>query len=205
MFTAWSIVQRARKPLLFFVAALAVLGVWAYLSAPQSIFPQVSLSRVEVFASAGDLPPEEVLSQVTHPLEAALQSLSVRDIRTLSNQGAVEIELDFDPSVAPRMALQNFQSVISSVRPTLPAVTNIVTVIQHPNMEPAVQYAFTAKSVSQAQLRRLVEDEVVPVFTGISGLGRVTVFAGPHVEYAVDLDAKALAAAGLTAAEVARL
>src|SRR5262250_2468714 len=110
MHTAWAVVQRARKPLLFLVATLAGLGVWAYLTAPQSIFPQISLSRVEVFAAAGDLPPEEVLSQVTHPLEAVLQSLSVRDMRTLSNQGAVEIELDFDASVDPRVALQNVQA-----------------------------------------------------------------------------------------------
>ena len=138
MFAAWDVVQRARKPLLFLVAALAALGVWAYLAAPQSIFPQISLSRVEVFASAGDLPPEEVRSQVTHPLEAALQSLSIHEIRTLSNQGAAELELDFDSRTDPRVNLQNVEGIIASIRPTLPAVTNIVTVIQHPNMEPAV-------------------------------------------------------------------
>src|SRR5262249_41267230 len=203
MHTAWAIVQRARKPLLFLVAALAALGVWAYLTAPQSIFPQVSLSRIEVFAGAGDLPPEEVLSQVTHPLEAALQSLSVRDMRTLSNQGAVEIELDFDPGMDPRLALQNVQAVIASVRPSLPAVTNLVTVIQHPNMEPAVQYGIAATSVSQGVLRHLVEEQVVPVFTGIKGLGRVTVFAGPDLEYTIDLDPNALAAAGRSAGDVA--
>ncbi len=204
MVHAWSVVQRSRKPLLFLVAILAALGVWAYLLAPQSIFPQVSLSRIEVFALAGDLPPEEVLSQVTHPLEQALQSLSVKQMRTLSNQGAVEFELDFDPSVDPRYALQNVQAVVAALRPTLPAVTNIVTVIQHPNMEPAVQYGITAKSVSQAELRHLVEDQVVPVFTGIKGLGRATVFAGPDLEYTIDMDPQALAAAGLTAADVAQ-
>jgi CzcA family heavy metal efflux pump len=204
MFAAWDVVQRARKPLLFLVAALAALGVWAYLTAPQSIFPQISLSRVEVFASAGDLPPEEVRSQVTHPLEAALQSLSIHEIRTLSNQGAAELELDFDSSTDPRVNLQNVEGVIASVRPTLPAVTNIVTVIQHPNMEPAVQFGVTATSVSQAQLRHLVEQQVVPVFTGIRGLGRITIFAGPDLEYNVDLDPKAVAAAGLTAGDVVR-
>ncbi len=203
MYTAWSIVQRARKPLLFLVAALAALGVWAYLAAPQSIFPQVSLSRIEVFASVGDLPPEEVLSQVTHPLERALQALPLRDMRTLSNQGAVEFELDFDPNTDPRLDLQNVQAIVASVRPSLTAVTDIVTVIQHPNMEPAVQYGITASSVSQATLRHLLEQQVVPVFTGIKGLGRITLFAGPDLEYTIDLDPKAVAEAGLSAGDVA--
>jgi multidrug efflux pump subunit AcrB len=204
MLAAWTIVERARKPLHFLVAALAALGVWAYLTAAQSVFPQISLTRIEVFASAGDLPPEEVRSQVTHPLEAALQSLSVRQVRTLSNQGTAEIELDFDPNTDPRVDLQNVQAIVASVRPSLPTITNIVTVIQHPNMEPAVQFGITATSVSQAQLRHLVEQQVVPVFTGIEGLGRITVFAGPNLEYTVDLDPKAVAVAGLTVGEVAR-
>ena len=53
IFAAWTIVERARKPLLFLVAALAALGVWAYLTAAQSVFPQISLSRIEVFANVG--------------------------------------------------------------------------------------------------------------------------------------------------------
>src|ERR1700687_3811448 len=127
IFAAWTIVGPARKPLLFLVAALAALGVWAYLTAAQSVFPQISLSRIEVFASVGDLPPEEVRSQVPHPLEAALQALSVREVRTLSNQGAVEIELDFDPDSDPRVDLQNVQAIIASDRPSLPAIANIAT------------------------------------------------------------------------------
>jgi CzcA family heavy metal efflux pump len=204
MLNAWKMVQRIRKPLLFLVAALAALGVWAYLTAPESIFPQISLSRIEVFATAGDLPPEEMRAQVTHPLEAALQSLSVREVRTLSNQGAVEIELDFDSDTDPRVDLQNVEAVIAATRPSLRAVTNIVAVIQHPNMEPAVQYGITATSITQGQLRHLVEQQVVPVFTGIEGLGRITIFAGPDLEYTVDLDPKAVAAAGLSAGDVAR-
>jgi CzcA family heavy metal efflux pump len=204
MLAAWALALRARKTLLFLVATLAGLGVWAYLTAPESVFPQVSLSRVEVFATVGDLPPEEVRTQVTHPLEAALQSLSVKQVRSLSNQGGAEIELEFDAATDPRADLQSVQAVVATVRPSLPAGTNIITVIQHPNMEPAVQYGITATSVSQAELRYLVDQQVVPVFTGIQGLGRITVFAGPNLEYTVDLDPKAVAAAGLSAGDVAR-
>ena len=144
-----------------------------------------------------------MLSQVTHPLERALQALPLRDMRTLSNQGAVEFELDFDPNTDPRLDLQNVQAIVASVRPSLTAVTDIVTVIQHPNMEPAVQYGITASSVSQATLRHLLEQQVVPVFTGIKGLGRITLFAGPDLEYTIDLDPSAVAQAGLSAGDVA--
>ena len=194
--SVWLAAQRNRKPMLFLVLVLALLGVWAYLEAPESIFPQVSFSRVEVFVWAGDLPPEEMHAAITRPLEAALQALPVVETRSFTNQGTVEIELDFDPASDPHADLQNVQAVIAAVRPSLTAVTNIETVIQHPNMEPIATYAITAKSLTQAQLRHLIEQQAVSVFTGTQGLGRVTVFAGPGLEYRVTLDPKAVAAAG---------
>src|SRR4029077_10548547 len=82
-------------------------------------------------------------------------------------------------------------------------ISHIDIVIQHPNMEPAVTYALTGKSMSQARLRHVAEQRVVPVFTGTPGLGRVTVFGGPNLEYRVTLDPQALIDAGITADEVA--
>ena len=75
--SVWLAAQRNRKPMLFLVLVLALLGVWAYFEAPESIFPQVSFSRVEIFVWAGDLPPEEMHATITRPLEAALQALPV--------------------------------------------------------------------------------------------------------------------------------
>jgi multidrug efflux pump subunit AcrB len=194
--SVWLAAQRNRKPLLFPVLVLALLSVWACFEAPESIFPQVSFSRVEVFAWAGDLPPEEMHTTITRPLEAALQALPVVETRSFTNQGTVEIELDFDAASDPHADLQNVQAVIAGVRPSLAAVTRIETIIQHPNMEPIATYAITSGALSQAQLRYLIEQRAVPVFTGTPGLGRVTVFAGPGLEYRVTLDPQALAAAG---------
>ncbi|MGP6157551.1 MAG: efflux RND transporter permease subunit [Vulcanimicrobiaceae bacterium] len=201
----WTLAQQARKPLLFVVALLAALGVGAYLVAPQSIFPAISFSRVEIFAYAGDLPPEAMRSAVTQPLEAALQSLpALHATRSYSNQGAVEIEIDFDPSSDPRADLQNVDAAVAAVRPKLRAATGIDTLIENPNMEPVVSYALTAAGTSQAELRHLVEQRVVPTFTGTPGLGRVTVFGGPDVEYRVTLDPRALAKVRTTVGDVAK-
>ena len=196
--------RRGRKPLLVVVALLTALGIRAYLTAPQSVFPQVSFARVEIFVWAGNLPPEEVRATVTRPLEAALQVLPVVETRSFSNEGTVEIELDFDPSTDPHADLQSVQAVVAAVRPSLRAVTHIDIVIQHPNMEPAVTYALTSTSMSQARLRHVAEQRVVPVFTGTAGLGRVSVFGGPNLEYRVTLDPQALIDAGISADEVAK-
>ena len=83
MFASWAVVQRARKPLLFLVAALATLGAWAYLTAPQSVFPQISLSRIEVFAIV-----KNMLARGERPIQARVQKmLSVDSLKAWKTLG----------------------------------------------------------------------------------------------------------------------
>ena len=191
------------KLVLFLVAVLAALGVRAYLSANQSIFPAISLSRVEVFADAGDLPPERVRASVARPLEAALQGLpAVRATRSAATQGALEIEIDFDPATDPGHDLQLVDDAVEGVRSELGAVRSISTLIENPNMEPVVSYAFSGDGVGQARLQHEIERALVPVFTGTPGLGRMTAFGGAPLEYEVVLNARSLARHGVKAETV---
>ncbi|HWT06985.1 MAG TPA: efflux RND transporter permease subunit, partial [Xanthomonadales bacterium] len=92
---------------MFAVAVLALLGVRAYLTTPQSIFPTMSFSRIDVVAEAGDLPPDQVRIAVTRPLEQALQSLpSVTSVNSNSSQGSAELIVAFDAKTDPRADLQ---------------------------------------------------------------------------------------------------
>ncbi len=174
-----------------------------FASAPRSIFPAISLARVEVFVDAGDLSPEQMRSNVADPLEAAFASIpGIRTTRSYSDQGKLEIELDFDPRSNVREDLRAVQAVISEVRDRLP-VDRIRSLIEGPNMEPVVSYALRTRSASQSELRKSVEGALLRVFTGTPGLARVTVFGGPRVAFDVDLDAAKLRAAGSSPLEVA--
>ncbi|HEY0798490.1 MAG TPA: efflux RND transporter permease subunit, partial [Candidatus Baltobacteraceae bacterium] len=199
----WSIAARARRPLFLAIAILCVLGVRSAMTAPESIFPPISLSRVEVFAHAGDLPPEAMLTQVTRPIEAALQSLpSIHEMRSDSTLGAVEIELDFDSKTDPRTDRQNVDAAVAAVRPRLPLLTSLETVIEHPNMEPVVSYGLLPAGISQARLRHLVESRITATFTGTAQLERVVVVGGPDLEETVALRPAALTRSGLSAQQV---
>jgi Cu/Ag efflux pump CusA len=88
----------SRRSFFFAVACGFALGCVSFATAPQSVFPAISLARVEVFADAGDLMPEQVRTSVADPLEAAFASIpGVRATRAYSDQGKLEIELDFEP------------------------------------------------------------------------------------------------------------
>jgi len=177
----------------------------SFATAPQSVFPAISLARVEVFADAGDLVPEQVRTSVADPLEAAFASIpGVRTTRSYSAQGKLEIELDFEPRSDVREDLRNVQAAIAEIRSRLP-IERVTSLIEGPEMEPVVSYALRAPSTRQAELRKLVEAALLPVFTGTPGLARVSAFGGPRIAFDVDLDPGKLRAIGDNPADIASL
>jgi CzcA family heavy metal efflux pump len=196
---------RYEKLILFAVLVLLILGIYAYRSVPADIFPTMSFARINVVASVGDLPPDQVRVAVALPLERAFQSLpSVTRVRSTSTQGSAEFVVEYDSKTNIETDLQHVNEAISQTRPVLPPDTGIVSVIVNPNSEPVVSYAFQSDVMSTTLLHELVQQSIIPDFYGIAGLGRVAVVGGPQREFHIDLSGAALAAHGLTAQDVSK-
>ncbi len=194
---------RHSKTIGFLVAVLTVLGVWAYVSTPASIFPNMSFSRIDVVAEAGNLPPDQVHTAVAVPLERAFLGLpSVMRVQTTSAQGSAEFIVTFDPKTDVRFDLQYVNQAISQARSTLPSGTNVEAIIINPNQEPVISYALVAPNMSQTVLRELAQQSLQPQFYGVPGLARMLLVGGPDREFHVNLDPGALSAHGLTANDV---
>jgi CzcA family heavy metal efflux pump len=196
---------RNDKVIAFAVVVLAVLGVRAYLIAPQSIFPTMSFSRIDVVADVGDLPPDQVRVAVTRPLEGALQSLpSVTHVVATSSQGSAEIFVSFADATDPQVDLNIVNQAIAQVRSAIPAARSVVAVVVNPNREPVLSYALTSPDLSQAVLREIALTQIVPKLYGTPGIGQLLVTGGPTAEFQVMLDPAQLAARGIGAADVSR-
>jgi CzcA family heavy metal efflux pump len=193
------------KVIVFVVAVLAVLGVRAYLTTAQSVLPSMSFSRIDVVADVGQLPPDQVRSAVTLPLEQAFQALpSATAVRSTSSQGSAEVVVDFSTHTSPQVDLQYVNQAIAQVRGSIPAAQNIVAVIINPSSEPVLAYALTSDRLSQATLRDIAIYQIAPKLYGATGLGRILVTGGPTREFHVDLNPAALAANGIGASDVAK-
>jgi CzcA family heavy metal efflux pump len=196
---------RNDKVIVFAAAVLALLGFRSYLIAPQSIFPAMSFSRIDVVADAGDLPPDNVRIAVTRPLENAFQTLpSVTQVLATSSQGAADIVVTFATATDPQVDLNAVNQAIAQVRSSIPAARTIVAVVVNPNREPVLSYALTSEQLSQAVLRDVATTQIVPKLYGTPGLGQLLVTGGPATEYHVRLDPARLVAQGIGAADVSR-
>jgi CzcA family heavy metal efflux pump len=196
---------RNDKVIVFGVLVLALLGVRAYLIAPQSIFPTMSFSRIDVVADVGDLPPEQVRIAVTRPLEGAFQTLpSVSHVVATSSQGSAELFVSFADSTSPQADLNLVNQALSQARASLPAARSIVAVIVNPNREPVLSFALTSRDLSQAVLREIATVQMAPKLYGTPGMGQLLVTGGPATEFHVTLDPAQLAAQGIGASDVSR-
>jgi CzcA family heavy metal efflux pump len=196
---------RNDKVIAFAVVVLAVLGLRAYLIAPQSIFPTMSFSRIDVVADVGDLPPDQVRIAVTRPLEGALQTLpSVTHVVATSSQGSAELFVTFADATDPQVDLNVVNQAVAQVRASVPAARSIVAVVVNPNREPVLSYALTSPDLSQAVLREIAVTQIIPKLYGTPGLGQLLVTGGPVAEFHVTLDPAQLAARGIGAADVSR-
>ncbi len=182
---------------------LTLLGVYSYTTLPASIFPDMTFARIDVVATVGDLPPDQVRVAVALPLDRAFQGLAaVTRVTTTSSQGNAEFIVEYDPKTSVQTDLQQVDQAISQIRGQLPPQTDVQAVIVNPNREPVISYALVSNTVSQTILHELARYTMAPQFYGTSGLARVLVTGGPEREYHISLDPGVLSAHGLTAQDV---
>jgi CzcA family heavy metal efflux pump len=196
---------RHERLIMFLVSVLVVVGLWSYLQTRAAIFPSMHLSRVDVVADAGELPPEQMHVAVGIPLERALLGLPfVQRVLTTSEQGSTELVVSFDPKTDVQADLQYVNEAISNTRASLPSGTNVRAEIIYPQSEPILSYAFTSNIFSQTTLREYARLNIVPEIYGLPGLWHALLLGGPEREYHVLLDPAALASAGLTPGDVVK-
>lgn len=91
----WSLTNRVVT--LFGAGVVLALGVWAALSIPVDVFPDLTAPTVTVLTEAHGMAPEEVESLVTFPIETAVNGASgVRRVRSSSAQGISIIWVEFE-------------------------------------------------------------------------------------------------------------
>lgn len=194
---------RHERAILFVVSVLVVFGVWAYTQTRAEIFPEMKFSRVEVVASSGELPPEQIHVAVGMPLERAFMGIPyVQRVTTTSAQGTAELVVQFDPKTDAQADLQLVNQAVSNVRSQLPPATTVDSEVIYPQTEPILSYAFTSPLFSQTLLNEYVRLHVMPEIYGAPGLWHVLLMGGAQREYHVALDPAALAAAHLTPTDV---
>ncbi|NEZ67630.1 efflux RND transporter permease subunit [Leptolyngbyaceae cyanobacterium CCMR0082] len=200
----------AQRWLIVMLAIIVTLwGAFSITQMPLDVFPPFAPPQVDIQTEAIGLAPEEVETQITVPMESAVNGLpGVTTVRSSSKVGLSMVQVIFEQNADIYRARQAVTERLQQVANQLPEGTH------PPEISPLVsplgtilQYAFTVEDTGQTslmELRRLVEVTLSNQILSVPGVSQVTVYGGEERQQQVLVDPEQLRALNLSLNDVTK-
>jgi len=188
--------------------AILLAGLIAYKLLPVAALPQVDYPTIRVMTLYPGASPEVMTSAVTAPLERQFgQMPGLEQLSSTSSGGASVITLRFSLDVALDVAEQEVQAAINAANNLLPNDLPAPPVYNkvNPADTPVLTLAVTSESLPLPKLHDLVDTRMAQKLAQISGVGMVSIAGGQRPAVRIRTNPEALAAYGLSLADVRSL
>ena len=198
----WSLANRVAT--LFAAGLLLAGGVYAAVTAPVDIFPDLTAPTVTVLTDAHAMAPEEVELRITWHVETAMHGApGVRRVRSSSTPGISIVWVEFDwgtdifrarQVVSERLQLVGAQLPAGVAPPMLAPITSI--------MGEVMLIGMTSDRHTPMEVRTAADALVRKRLLAVPGVAQVVPIGGEVKEYQVLVDPERMRAAGVTLGEV---
>nr|WP_245350053.1 efflux RND transporter permease subunit [Cytobacillus eiseniae] len=160
---------------------ITVSGIYSGTQMKTETIPDISIPYLMVMGVYPGATPEQVMEDVSMPLEKAIENLE--DVKSVysnsySNMSSIQVEYDYGIDMAE--AKRALESALDAV--TLPenAQEPTITAISM-NMMPVVALSVSSKTEDIVELTSTVEDVLLPKIDKIDGVASTTI-TGQHIE-----------------------
>lgn len=195
-----------RRPWLALVLNLliALAGVAAILAVEVRELPNVDRPIVSVRGILDGASPETMDSEVTSLVEGAVARVNgVQRIRSSSEENNFRLHAEFSPSADLDVAASDVREAVSRVQRELPENVEQLTVIKaDADASPIMQLAVSGHGLTEDDLTRIVENDVIPELISIDGVADVNLYGERSRLLRVVLDPMRLSAFALSIADV---
>ncbi len=187
------------------ILVIVVVGMAGYANLGVDAFPKIDFPVVTVVTRLPGAAPEVVETQITDKLESALNTIAgIDELRSSSTDGVSQVFITFTLERDIDGAAQDVREKVSGALQDLPEGIDAPVVQKlDPDASPILYVAVRSNQalretteVADKQIRRSLEN--------IPGVGQVRIVGGRARQINVWLDADALRAHDITAAEVRR-
>ncbi|MCR9072377.1 MAG: efflux RND transporter permease subunit [Alphaproteobacteria bacterium] len=195
-----------RRPLLALVLNLliALAGVAAILAVEVRELPNVDRPIVTVRGILQGASPETMDREVTSIVEGAVARVNgVREIRSSSEENNFRMRVEFDPGADLDLAAADVREAVSRVERELPDnVEQLAVVKADADASPVLRLAVLGETLSDEELSRVVENDIIPELISVDGVADVTQFGDRERQLRVVLDPLRLSAYRLSVSDV---
>ena len=186
------------------MVAIMVFGISAYRSLPIEQYPDVDFPIVAVLTPYTGASPEAVETEITQPIEEAVNTLSgIDSVTSTSSAGHSTVILQFTLETDAAVAAQDVRDRLAAIVGQLPDAADTSQVLRfNPTSTPMMSLALSSPSASVLELTALADDVVTPALTAISGVGSATVVGGLDNQVNIFIDPDLLDAYGIGISDV---
>ncbi len=192
------------------VLAVALLllfaGSWVALQMPVDVFPDLTAPTVTVLTEAHGMAPSEVESQITLPIESALNgSPNVRRVRSSTAVGLSVVWVEFDWGTEITAARQAVSEKLTLIQGSLPAEVERPILAPVSSIMGEIMFlALTSDRHSPMELRTAADTTLRRRLLAVPGVSQVTAIGGDEKQYQVMLSPGKLRAYGVSMEQVSR-
>jgi hydrophobe/amphiphile efflux-1 (HAE1) family protein len=177
------------------ILALVVIGTASYLKLGVDRFPSVDLPTMRVLTTLSGASPEEMESQVSRPLEDAINTVEgISQLWSISGLGSSIMIITFNLERNIDVATQDVRDRIATVLRNLPAGTDPPLVSKFSNDQAPVLILALSSERSLRETTELADKVVKPQLERAAGVGEVAIVGGLKRAINVWIDAERLAA-----------
>ncbi|MDF1791875.1 MAG: efflux RND transporter permease subunit [Thalassobaculaceae bacterium] len=195
-----------RRPLLALVFNLliALAGFAAILAVEVRELPNVDRPIVSVRGILQGASPETMDREVTSIVEGAVARVNgVRQIHSSSEENNFRMRVEFDPGANLDLAAADVREAVSRVERELPDnVEQLAVVKADADASPIMRLAVLGEEVSEEDLARIVENDIIPELISVDGVADVNLFGDRQRQLRVVLDPLRLSAYQLSVSDV---
>jgi len=186
-----------KKPIstLMLFAAFCLFGVIALTRLPVELYPDISFGQISIIIYIrGGIPPTEVESMVTRPIEEAVSTVShLEQMLSISKEGEATVVLSFEQGINMQLAAMEVREKFAKVKEKMPKEAEKPIIAQFSQTDvPIVILAVTSRKRSPEELRRIVDEGVKERLKRIKGVANVEVGGGRERKIIVEVDKNAL-------------
>jgi multidrug efflux pump len=195
-----------KRPVLATVASLLIIvfGISAVIKLPIRELPDVDTPIIEVRTELTGASPEIVDTDITEIIEGAVAGISgIKTLTSESRRGRGRTIIEFNIGRKIDEAANDVRDAVGRVRSKLPEEIQEPRVIKNDSdSDPVMRLAVTSTRMDASDITDYVERYVIDRLATIDGVAQVETQGGRRYSVRIWLDRAAMAARGITVADV---
>ncbi len=189
------------------IASLVVLGAICLTKLPVDLLPRVTIPTVAVNTSWPNVPPEDMETTITRPVEEAVSSVpNLYSVSSNSTLGSSSVRVQFNWGTDIGQAAVDTLQLVEKARagfPNDPTLQSPVVFKFDPSTLPIIIFAVTGID-DPVKLFTVLQNDVTPILESANGVAAATVTGGQQRAILVDCDPTKLQAYGVSLQQVSQ-